>query len=229
MKLSGKITVDRRSVLGFSSTPMLILFKQEVLRFFISFCTLSAFLAFSTYGELHTLFLGNCNCSWHWVNKFLSNLNELHGRFFSQQNYQIISFPNSMLIVVLNIWHFKWRLFDRGQSWKQYVFVLELLKFPPKIIIILDLFFGPRSALYVFSNVSFLNLIWFLVSLMLNYYTTEIFCIFGWSKFHMAQIVFLAAPFLEAVGFNVCLSSSNGSCYVLGPFLVLKSSCFGLL
>ena len=103
MKLSGKITVDRRSVLGFSSTPMLILFKQEVLRFFISFCTLSAFLAFSTYGELHTLFLGNCNCSWHWVNKFLSNLNELHGRFFSQQNFQIISFPNSMLIVVLNI------------------------------------------------------------------------------------------------------------------------------
>ena len=175
MKLSGKITVDRRSVLGFSSTPMLILFKQEVLRFFISFCTLSAFLAFSTYGELHTLFLGNCNCSWHWVNKILSNLNELHGRFFSQQNYQIISFPNSMLIVVLNISHFKWRLFDLVVwSWKQY-FVLELLKCPPKIIIILDFFFGPRSALYVFTNVTFLILIWFLVSLMLNDYTTEFF------------------------------------------------------
>ena len=153
-----------------------------MLRFFISLGTLPALLAFSTFGILHTLLLGNCNCSWHWVNKFISNLNEFHGRFFSQQNYQIISFPNSMLIVVfgtisLIIWHFKWRLFDcfdRGQSWKQYVFVLELLKFPPKIIIILDLFFGPRSALYVFSNVSFLNLIWFLVSLMLNDYTTEI-------------------------------------------------------
>ena len=56
MKLSGKITVDRRSLLGSSSTPMLFLFKQEVVWFFFSLGTLSALLAFSTLEDSHTLF-----------------------------------------------------------------------------------------------------------------------------------------------------------------------------